>query len=591
MAKSLYLQTIGGKLDPKIDFLWTGPRVVSRQITVESIKEVTEIVKRPVTIWDNLHANDYDQTRLYLGPYDGRPTELVNQLRGVLTNPNCEFEANFIAMHTLAQWSINSSSKFPASHDDNCMETEGLEDDGEDGSTEKLEKGSKYCPKKALVMAVTDWLPELYKTKKSSGVKSADLEAQQGGKLDANHESASSSSQMAAASDDKNSRSPESRRRFDPLSVMDVILLCDLFYLPYEHGPQASQLLQSARWLVANFKLLADHPGRRFVSRGRIEWYDKAIHFHDCYANLSIVVDRFVNIPNRELLYEMYSYINDMRSNLALVNSYIKWHGIDKPEKEPFKTGEQEPWVHRGGLLAEFRRLLPIERGNDSGKSFDLGPQSYIIRLYLSTDKDEVYAVCMKTFDDRMDASDILGGYPQLAGDLVVGALLRSYPQHCFVVEDEMGLCGFAAVAPSASDYYRLIGDEWMPELRKKYQLTDAKAGAAMDEPIHRLTLEDVAKRIDSTLPSVAEEILSKYPGFVQISIVPGRVFSRSVTQNLMRTLSKVLGASGLAGFHTLISIDSHAELEFYYGLGLTDVTESCVGLENWIVLAKSLDA
>ena len=29
--------------------------------------------------------------------------------------------------------------------------------------------------------------------------------------------------------------------------------------------------------------------------------------------------------------------------------------GIDKREKELFKSGEQEPWVHRGGLLAEFR--------------------------------------------------------------------------------------------------------------------------------------------------------------------------------------------------------------------------------------------
>lgn len=90
-----------------------GPRVVSRHITVEGIKEVMDIVKRPVTIWDNLHANDYDQTRLYLGPYDGRPTELVEHLRGVLTNPNCEFEANFVAMHTLAQWSKNSCTRFP----------------------------------------------------------------------------------------------------------------------------------------------------------------------------------------------------------------------------------------------------------------------------------------------------------------------------------------------------------------------------------------------------------------------------------------------------------------------------------------------
>ena len=29
--------------------------------------------------------------------------------------------------------------------------------------------------------------------------------------------------------------------------------------------------------------------------------------------------------------------------------------GLGKPDKEPFRTGEQEPWVHRGGLHAEFR--------------------------------------------------------------------------------------------------------------------------------------------------------------------------------------------------------------------------------------------
>ena len=28
---------------------------------------------------------------------------------------------------------------------------------------------------------------------------------------------------------------------------------------------------------------------------------------------------------------------------------------MGRPDKEPFRCGEQEPWVYRGGLHAEFR--------------------------------------------------------------------------------------------------------------------------------------------------------------------------------------------------------------------------------------------
>lgn len=82
----------------------TGPKVVSKVITTHSIRVVTNVLKRKPIIWDNIHANDYDQRRLFLGPYDGRPIHLYTHLRGILTNPNCEFESNFIAIHTLATW-------------------------------------------------------------------------------------------------------------------------------------------------------------------------------------------------------------------------------------------------------------------------------------------------------------------------------------------------------------------------------------------------------------------------------------------------------------------------------------------------------
>jgi protein O-GlcNAcase/histone acetyltransferase len=74
-------------------------------LTKENIQEITDALRRPPVIWDNLHANDYDQKRVFLGPYSGRSPDLIPKLRGVLTNPNCEYGANFVAIHTLAQWS------------------------------------------------------------------------------------------------------------------------------------------------------------------------------------------------------------------------------------------------------------------------------------------------------------------------------------------------------------------------------------------------------------------------------------------------------------------------------------------------------
>lgn len=50
-------------------FFSLGPKVVSHQISVESIVEVSSVLRRPPVIWDNIHANDYDPQRLFLGPY------------------------------------------------------------------------------------------------------------------------------------------------------------------------------------------------------------------------------------------------------------------------------------------------------------------------------------------------------------------------------------------------------------------------------------------------------------------------------------------------------------------------------------------
>ena len=51
---------------------FAGPKVVSNVISVDSIKQLNKMLKRKVMIWDNIHANDYDPKRVFLGPYKGK---------------------------------------------------------------------------------------------------------------------------------------------------------------------------------------------------------------------------------------------------------------------------------------------------------------------------------------------------------------------------------------------------------------------------------------------------------------------------------------------------------------------------------------
>jgi protein O-GlcNAcase/histone acetyltransferase len=97
-----YLRTLGAELAPGIDLLWTGPDIVSREITVEHLREVRALFQRKPLIWDNLHANDYDGRRFFCGPYAGRPVAILDEASGILTNPNCEQPLDAVAVRTLA---------------------------------------------------------------------------------------------------------------------------------------------------------------------------------------------------------------------------------------------------------------------------------------------------------------------------------------------------------------------------------------------------------------------------------------------------------------------------------------------------------
>ncbi len=69
-----YLEDVARLLPPEVSIAWTGPKVISPEISGEHLREVAELLKRKPFIWENLYANDGPRNCkfLKLKPFTGR---------------------------------------------------------------------------------------------------------------------------------------------------------------------------------------------------------------------------------------------------------------------------------------------------------------------------------------------------------------------------------------------------------------------------------------------------------------------------------------------------------------------------------------
>ncbi|XP_011309622.1 protein O-GlcNAcase isoform X2 [Fopius arisanus] len=705
VSTSEYLNTLGSKLAQEIDIMWTGPKVISRLLTVESVEEITEVLRRPPVIWDNLHANDYDQKRVFLGPYSGRSPDLIPKLRGVLTNPNCEYGANFIAIHTLAQWSrCNVDGKRDLSLNDTVSADIKLETETEDGvvgeDVPSTLSPNMYHPRHALKNAINDWLPEFNKKKAAWGViakpqpavaptipipiipsintcmslttttstavvsvasapaisNANHLQAlaevcsnvtesfaqplpgpvmnslisetkvvsepvipivnpslgisgvQNSGStepMDCNTTPSNSpahvakipteddvmfentstcsgtsgsmqveidgtsptinGNQMIVENDADNHEPGEDTENDEVkdvekrLTVEDLSLLCDLFYLPFEHGGQGIQLLQEFNWLKSNAHVVI-RKSKDEEEKGKAdieEWHARAAKMNDMCSAVNRLFQRLTYCNNRELLYDLYSYIWDMRGVVSLLNSYVKWLGFSNGWKETFMSGDQEPWVFRGGLTADLQRLIPVDSGNDLFvyKAPEIPTSKiYTIRPYLPSDEDAVYAVC-----NRITG---VSGTSAVA-DRLVGGYLTLSPEFCMVVEDDDGIVGYIAASLNVKTFNQKMAVSWIPELQVKYPLEDI----TNDLPS---SVQEAIRYFHSFTVDVPEQLARQHPSQIMCSVLP-TVTDQSIPKRLITCILAALRANGSFGVHTTMSSMDKESHEFYGKLGFVD--------------------
>lgn len=101
-----YLDILGDKLDPSVQIMWTGDRVIS-DITTEGLQWINRRIKRPAYVWWNFPVSDYVRNHLLLGRAYGLDTTARALMSGFVSNPMERAEASKIAIYCVADYSWN----------------------------------------------------------------------------------------------------------------------------------------------------------------------------------------------------------------------------------------------------------------------------------------------------------------------------------------------------------------------------------------------------------------------------------------------------------------------------------------------------
>lgn len=266
---STYLRDLGKLLHPEIGVFWTGPDIVSRTISADSLREVGAVIGRKPVIWENFHANDYDIRRVYAGPLGGRHADILPLIDGIITNPNNEFEANFVPVHTTGAF------------------TAGIDD-----------------AQTALEAALPAWQPRF-------ALAFTDL--------------------------------PKTLERDE------IRLLTDLFYQPFQCGPQIEALLQVARCLLATHRPDVTHA----------DWRAGHAALTDLRERIRKLFDRMTELENRDLFYAFHPYLWEAREEVTHLVSYLDWLAESPAEDAEFPASERIHNFYRHGFTVAVQELLP----------------------------------------------------------------------------------------------------------------------------------------------------------------------------------------------------------------------------------------
>ncbi|NXD26990.1 OGA GlcNAcase, partial [Spelaeornis formosus] len=270
-----------------------------------------------------------------------------------------------------------------------------------------------------------------------------------------------------------------------PLTLEEVRMLVELFYLPYHHGALAQELLEHFRWLRAN-SLSVGVPPTAPDACGGTRWRGRAQSFQALCARTCRLHSRLVSTAGRALLYDLHPYLWDIRNMLLAVCAFVLWLGtwlraaLAAPIT-PLQTQAQHRGTPHARSLGRWRVGVSATHPTDLGFQCPAGVPSMVSTRGLKVG----LSGCCPAGHEGGSCSEVSQGLQaQLsrAPGRLLGSFLSLSPEYTFVLEDEGGPCGYAAGALHAEGFLQQRDSSWLPAIRHKYPPDLGTGGSALGQ-------------------------------------------------------------------------------------------------------------
>lgn len=178
---------------------------------------------------------------------------------------------------------------------------------------------------------------------------------------------------------------------------------------------------------------------------------------------------------------------------------------------------------------------------------------SLTLRPARPTDASAISAICAATADAGK-APNPAAKAPDLPGLIYALPYLHGPACYALVVEDAMGVCGYAVGTADSQAFYRWLNEVWLPG-QARPQLTD-----------HALPIDlrfAAALQRNYTAPAWH----TQFPAHLHLNLLP-RAQGQGAGNRLMLSLSDALAQAGAAGLHWGADAANLGALAFYKKLG-----------------------
>ena len=201
----------------------------------------------------------------------------------------------------------------------------------------------------------------------------------------------------------------------------------------------------------------------------------------------------------------------------------------------------------------------------------------FSIRQARVTDHDALKRVCLLTGDAGADAS-AKEDDPSLLGLIYAVPYQVFEPDFAIVVEDEIGVCGYAFGALDTARFEQRVNNDWFPALAPRLRDPGPDESAWSGS--------DWARRHIHHPPTLVHKALRDYPAHGHIDLLP-RAQGHGMGRKAMMTVLEKLAKAGAPGIHLGVAPTNDRALGFYKRIGFELFSDPSLPSDTTYVVRK----